>query len=56
MILDTHFISLQNEPSPILLGPKLGEPFWVPENVTFQESGCNIENLMNRRNQHIKNQ
>ena len=24
--LYTHFIPLQNEPSPILVGPKLGEP------------------------------
>ena len=24
--LNTHFIPLQNEPSPILVGPKLGEP------------------------------
>ena len=50
--LNTHFIPLQNEPSPILVGPKhelntnskaLG--FWVLEHVTFQESGCNIDNL-----------
>ena len=26
IILDTHFIPLQNEPSPILVGPKLREP------------------------------
>ena len=26
IILDTHFIPLQNEPSPILVGPKLVEP------------------------------
>ena len=26
IILDTRFISLQNEPSPILVGPKLDEP------------------------------
>ena len=26
IIHDTHFIPLQNEPSPILVGPKLGEP------------------------------
>ena len=26
IILDTHFNSLQNEPSPILVGLKLGEP------------------------------
>ena len=51
IIFDTHFIPLQNEPSPILVGPKaLG--FWVPENITFQESGCNVEKWMNRRNQH----
>ena len=45
--LYTHFIPLQNEPSPILVGPKLGGAlgFWVPEHVIFQESGCNIDNL-----------
>ena len=26
IILDTHFIPLQNQPSPILVGPKLWEP------------------------------
>ena len=26
IILDAHLIPLQNEPSPILVGPKLGEP------------------------------
>ena len=25
IVFDTHFIPLQNEPSPILVGPKLGE-------------------------------
>ena len=53
IIFDTHFIPLQNEPSPILVGPKLG---LVPEIITFQESGFSIEKLINRRNQHIKNQ
>ena len=40
-MLDTHFIPLQNESSSIPVGPKVGEGalgFWVPENVTFQES------------------
>ena len=42
---NTYFIPLQNEPSPTLVGPKLGGAlgFWVPEHVIFQESGCNIE-------------
>ena len=26
IIFDTHFIPLQNEPSPIIVGPKFGEP------------------------------
>ena len=26
IILDAHFIPLQNKPSPILVGPKLEEP------------------------------
>ena len=26
IILDTNFIPIQNEPSPILVGPKLREP------------------------------
>ena len=26
MIPNTHFIPLQNEPSPIIVGPKLDEP------------------------------
>ena len=42
LILDTHLIPLQNEPSPILVGPKLGGPLSAGK-VTFQESGCNIE-------------
>ena len=43
-IIDAHFIPLQNEPSPILVSPKLGEPCVLSAgNVTFQESGSNIE-------------
>ena len=44
-ILGTHFIPLQNKPSPILVGPKLRilKTFLEPEHVTFQESSCNIE-------------
>ena len=36
IIIDPHFNPLQNEPSPILVGPKLGEPCVLSAgNVTF---------------------
>ena len=45
-IIDPHYIPLQNEPSPILVE----EPCVLSAgNVSFQESGCNIEKWMNRR-------
>ena len=55
IIINPHFIPLQNEPSHILVGPTLGAPCVLSaENVTFQESCCNIEKWMNRKRLHIE--
>ena len=44
---DTQFIPLQNEPSPVLVGPNLGGAlgFRVLENITFQESSFSIQKI-----------